>query len=139
VTAGTQTLAEAQQELADALATLEQVIDGLQVHGFLNPNPTPPSIDVYPGDPFQTGAGFGVGSAQVFFTVRARVTTADSEAGQRLLLRLLDTHDPASVEAALEDVATVVQEGVTGFREYLEDTAENGRLLGCEWRVSLFL
>ena len=94
---------------------------------------------MYPGDPFQTGAGFGVGEVQLFFTVRGRVSTADQEAGQKLLLRLLDPNDPASVEAALEDVAVVVPEGVSGFREYLEETATNGRLLGCEWRVTTFL
>jgi hypothetical protein len=56
-----------------------------------------------------------------------------------LLLRLLDPNDAASVEAAVDDVATVVPEGVSGFREYLEEQVSNGRLLGCEWRVSLFL
>ncbi len=114
-------------------------IEGIQILPYLNANPTPPSVDVYPGDPFQTGAGFGVGESQVFFTVRARVTTADSESGQRLLLRMLDPGDVASVEAALEDVASVVNDGVSGFREYLEDTQANGRLLGCEWRVTAFL
>lgn len=131
-------------ELMVAITTrLEDVlageIEGIQIVPFLNVNPTPPSVDVYPGDPFQTGAGFGVGESQVFFTIRARVTTADSESGQNLLLRMLDPGDVASVEAALEDVATVVPEGVSGFREYLQDTATDGRLLGCEWRVSTFL
>jgi hypothetical protein len=133
------TLAELQAAIANALRPLEAEIDGLQVHGFLNPNPTPPSLDVYPGDPFQTGAGFGVSESQVFFTVRARVSTADPEHGQQQLLRMLDPQDTASVEAALDDVATVVPEGVSGFREYLEEASTDGRLLGCEWRVSAFL
>lgn len=132
-------LTEVFEELADALGTISDEIPGLQVYPFLNSNPTPPSLDIYPGDPFQTGAGYGVGSTQVFFTVRARVSTADQEAGTRLLLRLLDPNDSASVEAAVADLATVVPDGVSGFREYLEDAAQNGRLLGCEWRVSLFL
>jgi len=135
----TMSLAEAQAAIADSLQPLTAAIEGLQVYGFMNTNPTPPSLDVFPGDPFQTGAGFGVGSTQVWFTVRARVSTADQEAGQKLLLRLLDTHDPASVEAALAETGVVSPEGVSGFREYLEDTATDGRLLGCEWRVSLFL
>lgn len=133
------TVAQAMQDLAGALALIEGEIEGLQVVPFLNPNPTPPALDLYPGDPFQTGAGFGVGNSQAFFTIRARVSTADPEAGQRLLLRMLDPEDPASVEVAIEDVATVAPEGVSGFREYLEEAAGNGRLLGCEWRVSLFL
>lgn len=133
------TTAEAWDAVAAALLPLAEVVEDLQVlgRGMLNPNPTPPSLDVYPGDPFQTGAGMGVGASRVFFTIRARVGTADSEAGQRLLLRLLDPLDPASVEAAVQDVAVVVAEGVSGFREY--DAGEGARLLGAEWRVSLFL
>jgi hypothetical protein len=126
------------QALAAALDPITLEIPGLQITPYLNPNPTPPCLDVYPGDPFQTGAGFGVGQSQLYFTIRGRISTADSEAGQQLLLRLLDPTDAASVEAAIEDVATVVPDGVSGFREYLEDQAANGRLLGCEWRVSTF-
>jgi hypothetical protein len=132
-------LSAAMEALATALQPIADELPGLQVYAFLNSNPTPPSLDIYPGDPFQTGAGFGVGQQQVFFTVRARVGTADEEAGTRQLLRLMDPNDRASVEAALEDVAVVVPEGVSGFREYLADASSNGRLLGCEWRVTLFL
>jgi hypothetical protein len=133
------TLAETMEQIATALGTLASEVDGLQVYPYLNSNPTPPSLDVYPASPFQTGAGFGVGNSQVWFTVRARVATADQEAAMKLLLRLMDPNDPASVEAALEDTAVVSPEGVSEFREYIEDSATNGRLLGCEWRVSTFL
>ena len=133
------TLAETMEAIAEALGPVEAAIDGLQVYPYLNSNPTPPSIDIYPGAPFQTGAGFGVGQSQVWFTIRARVSTADQEAAMKLLLRLMDPNDAASVEAAIADTAAVTPEGVSEFREYLEDTASNGRLLGCEWRVSVFL
>jgi hypothetical protein len=133
------TLAQLQAAIATALEPLKAQIDGLQVYGYLNPNPTPPSLDVYPGDPFQTDSTFGAGHAQVFFTIRARVSTPDSEAGQKQLLRMLDPQDTASVEGALANTATVVPEGVSGFREYVEDSATNGRLLGCEWRVGAYL
>jgi|1186.fasta_scaffold35470_3 hypothetical protein len=126
-------------QIALSLQPIMDEIPGLQIYPYLNTNPSPPSLDIYPGDPFQTGASFGMGNSQVFFTIRARVTTADQEAGTLLLLRLLDPNDAASVEAAVDDVATVVPEGVSGFREYLEEQVSNGRLLGCEWRVSLFL
>ena len=132
-------LGEIIASLATALQTISDEVPGLQVYAGLNTNPTPPSIDVYPGSPFQTGAGFGTGSSECFFTVRARVSTADQQAGNQLLVRLMDPNDPASVEAAIDDLATVVPDGVSGFQEYLEDAAENGRLLGCEWRVSVFL
>jgi hypothetical protein len=132
-------LSGAMEAIAAALQPLSTEIEGLQVYAFLNSNPTPPSLDIYPGAPFQTGAGFGVGQSQVWFTIRARVSTADQEAGMRLLLRMMDPNDPASVEAAIANTATVTPEGVSEFREYLEDTSSNGRLLGCEWRVSTFL
>jgi hypothetical protein len=134
-------VADAQAAVYAALAPLAGVVDDLQVYGYLNANPTPPSIDVYPGDPFMDGAGFGSRDVRVYFTVRARVSTADQEAGQQLLLRLLDVGDEASVQVAIEDAdaGVVAPEGTTGFREYIDDTASNGRLLGCEWRVSTFL
>lgn len=136
------------EAIAADLQPLADVVEGLQVVPYLNPNPTPPSIDIYPGAPFQTDAGFiryDEDSGQVtpqrrlHFTIRARVSTADVESGQRLLLRMLDPTDPASVEAALVDSAVVESEGVSEFREYIEDTAENGRLLGAEWTVTTFL
>jgi len=132
------TLAELQTAIATALIPLQGEIDGLQVYGYLNANPTPPSLDVYPGEPFQTGAGFMAGNNKVFFTVRARVSTADQEAGQKLLLRMLDPGDPACVEIALDDIVSIAPEGVSGFREYLEEASTDGRLLGCEWRVQTF-
>ena len=139
MSAATWTLAEAQAAIVDSLQPLTVIVEGLQVYGFMNTNPTPPSLDVYPVYPFQTGAAFGVANPQVFFTVRGRVSTVDTEAGQQLLLRMLDPQDPASVEAALQDVVSVTPDGVSGFREYVDDAATNGRLLGCEWRVTCFL
>lgn len=135
----TRSLWEIAEAIAAALDPLTVEIPGLQVVPYLNSNPTPPSIDIYPGAPFQTGAGFGVGQSETWWTIRARVTTADQEAGYRLLLRLLDPNDVVSVEAAIADTATVTPEGVSEFREYVDDPAGNGRLLGCEWRVSVFL
>ena len=52
---------------------------------------------------------------------------------------MMDPNDAASVEAAIADTAAVTPDGVSEFREYMEDSATNGRLLGCEWRVSVFL
>ena len=135
----TQSLIDVMEAIAEALQPLRDEVDGLQIYPYMNSNPTPPSLDIYPGAPFQTGAGFGVGQSQVWFAIRARVSTADQESGMKLLLRLMDPNDPASVEAAIEDTAAVSPEGVSEFREYIEDSATNGRLLGCEWRVTTFL
>ena len=52
------------EEIMDALAaqldtTLTAVIPDLQVDGKLVPNPTPPCIDIYPGDPFFEPIAYG--------------------------------------------------------------------------------
>jgi len=139
------TLVEIVEALTEALQPITAEIDGLQLYPFFNANPTPPSIDIYPGDPFQSGSGFGP-DQELFFTVRARTTTADHESGQRCLLRLLDRNDPASVQDALEadqslggtvQTVAVPDEGVSGYTEYLDDVSSNGRLLGCQWRVQV--
>lgn len=139
-------LIEIAEALAAALEPIRTDVPDLQVYPYWLQNATPPSIDIYPGDPFQDGAGFGVGHNTVFFTVRARAATGDQDAGQQELLRLLDPNEPTSVENALTadqtlggvvDSVAVTADGVSGYREYVEDTAVNGRLLGCEWRVQV--
>jgi hypothetical protein len=132
------TLLEAVQEMTAALEPLTVEIPGLQIYAYWNQHPTPPSIDIYPAEPFQEGAAYGVGDKRVYWTVRARVSLADQEAGTKLLLRFLDTQDPASIEAALSDVAVIGNDGlVSGFRTYT-DTADTD-LLGSEWRVEMFV
>jgi hypothetical protein len=127
------------EEIADALRPLSAEIPDLQVYPYWNDNPSPPALDVYPATPFQLGAAFGMGASQVYFVVRARVNMNDPESAQLLLLRMLDPHDPASVEAALIDVAVIPNDReVGGFRQYGDDTAE-ARMLGCDWTVSTFL
>lgn len=127
-------LLEVWQEIAASLEPIKTEVADLQVYGWRNQNPTPPSLDVYPGDPFQVGAGFGVHEKQVYFTVRARVSTADQDT-QQLMGRFLDPTDAASVEAAVAEAGAVVANDgyVTGFRD------DTDGLLACEWRVSVFL
>ena len=127
--------------IADALRPIASVIPDLQVYGYWNDNPSPPALDVYPSTPFQVGSGFGVGEVQVLLTVRARVSMADPESAQLLLLRMLDPNDPASVEAALVTAGAAgigSDGGVNGFRQYADDIGDE-RLIGCEWLVTTFL
>lgn len=131
-------LPDAVQEMVAALSPVADAIPGLQVYGYGTGSPTPPAIDIYPATPFQQGAGFGVGEKQVFWTVRARVNAADPQAAFELLLRLLDTEDEASVEAALADVAQVPNDGeVSGFTVFTDDRA--GDIIGAIWRVAMFV
>lgn len=131
--------------MAEALAPLKATIPDLQVTPFLQANPTPPSVDIYPADLFQAGSGFR-DDMDTFWTVRARTSTADHEAGQRALLNMLDRAAPESVEQALTSDQTlgglvqstaVAEEGVSGYRVYLEDPQGNASLIGCEWRVEV--
>jgi len=140
------TLVEIAEGLAAALQPVKDVIDDLQVYPYWLLNPTPPAIDIYPGDPFQDGTGFDPAKKALFWTVRARVTTADQDNSQINLLSMLDPVLATSVEQALiadptlgglVDDVTVVNEFPTGYREYVADTAVNGRLLGAEWRVEV--
>ena len=134
------TVTQTPQQLAAALAPLATQIPGLQIYaGFLQ-NPSPPCIDMYPGEPFQEGAGFGTRDKRTYWTVRARVQTTDMDAANQTLLRFLDPSDTASVEAALavNQLATVDsnQGTVSGFRKYADDNGTD--MVGCEWRVGVW-
>lgn len=124
--------------------TATPIIDNLQVDGRLIPSPTPPAIDIYPADPFQEPVSYGV-TNEMFFTVRARVTTADNEAGQDLLLSLMDPDAATSLVGAVlasrtlggavERVGNV--DGPSAFGLF-GDPSGSGNLLGCTWRVRVF-
>lgn len=135
------TLQEAVNAMAAALAPLAGEIDGLQITPYWNPNPSPPSIDLYPDAPFQTGAGFGVGQKLVRWVVRARVSTADLQAATATLLRLMDPADAASVEAALAagDTAVLGNDGtISGFTQFADDPGRE--ILGVTWNgMEMFL
>jgi hypothetical protein len=127
-----------QEELC---GTANPVIEGLQVEDRLHPNPTPPAIDIYPSTPFSEVVAYGA-RRQYWFTVRARVSTADNEGGQDMLLAMMDADEAESVETAIRSVKTYAGaqlgdvEGPTEFGVFL-DVGGNGNLLGCTWRVAL--
>lgn len=134
--------------LEDAYATVD-IGSGItiQVVGRLNPNPSPPSIDIYPGHPStddNEGGGFSDNHGGLIFTVRARVSTADSEAGQDFLLALMDAQDELNVATALTTlggplddlVSSIKVEGPSGYTQYV-DPGGKGSLLGCDWKVTV--
>jgi hypothetical protein len=137
-------------EVMDAIAAQLETellgeVDGVQVVPRFAYNPTPPCVDVYPADPFLYQAAFGAHEA--VFIVRARVAYVDSQAGQELLLDLLDPSSSMSLRAALETDPTfggVVDSSgpeeaaplSSGLLEY--DYGET-RLLGAEWRLRVEL
>jgi hypothetical protein len=106
-------------------------------------NPSPPTIDIYTADLASEQSAFGFASRDSYLTIRARVTMADEDAGQDLLLDLSDTEGQASILAAVASDptlggtasdASVVEQ--SGFRIY-EDVPGGGGYLGCEWRLQV--
>lgn len=119
--------------------TVEQVV------GRLNPNPTPPSIDIYPGDPFRESeqAAFGDVNGALIFTVRARVAAPDNPAAQDVLLNMMDDESDECVAFALMDdqtlnglASSVKVDGPSGYVSFVDSGGE-GALLGCTWRVTV--
>jgi hypothetical protein len=121
---------------------------GVQVIATRTFNPTVPTIDIYPPDDSipepEDALGFGqiVGEETIVWAVRARVNTADYEAGQLLLLEFADPASSYCVAAALEDeptlngyVSSVNVGSPTGHRFYSD--AGEGPHLGIQWRVEV--
>lgn len=149
-TPATVSVSDVMVAIADQLtAELSPVVEGIQIDPKQVRTPTPPCIDIYPGDPFLVPTSFGLTGAEAIYTVRARVTTADQQDGQELLLRFMDPATPESIWAALitdptfgstVDHSTV--ETVSGFIPY-DVTGPgggySGSLLAAEWRVKVEL
>src|SRR3954451_2654751 len=138
----TVTLAAVAQAVADSLADVRDVLGLQQVEPRLITNPTPPCIDIYPADPFQDNLGFGL-EGQLFWTVRARVSTSDQDGGQDLLLSMLERDGATSIRAALAadpsfggSVDSSDVQAVSGFIQYVDPGAA-GSLLGAEWRLTV--
>ena len=124
--------------------TADALIENLQVESRLVFNPTPPVVDIYPADPFQDALAFGKGNNELFLTVRARVTTADHEAGQDLLLQMMDPEADTSMAQAIladRDLGGTVERlnisaGPTSFGVFPAAPGTTGEnLLGCTWTV----
>jgi hypothetical protein len=127
------TLEEKRAQIEAALEPLTAAIPELQVTGYYQANPSPPSVDLYPAEPSQEAAGFAE-PTRTFWTVRARVQIGDDLAAQQVLIKLLEPE--TGVQAALAGANLSVAEW-SGYREYPYEL--DGRLLGCEWRVDTFL
>lgn len=121
---------------------LAPIVDGLQVVPRRDFAPTPPCIDVYPGDPFGEQIAFATAERELLFTIRARVTAADNDAGQDELLGLMDRNGGSLIGAVAADptlgdvVDYALAEGPSGFTLYQDVGGSNTPvLLGCEWRL----
>lgn len=141
----TQILGALASQLQTTLAgTADPAIDGLQVNPRLVWNATPPAIDMYPADPFQSGIAFGVGNNEIRFIVRAMVNTPDQDSSQDLLLLMMSPHGPASVATAIMSDTTLggtiedilIIDSPSDFGVFADPG--NGRsFLGCTWTVEV--
>lgn len=138
------TLATIMDALAAQLQSQLAGIPELQVDGRLIPSPTTPALDIYPGDPFMEPLAMRKGNNLFFLTVRARVSTADNEAGQDLLLSMMDMTGSTSVAQAILSSKTIggvvsnvsITEGPSAYGVFQDTGAQDTRnLLGCTWTV----
>lgn len=138
----TATLAEIMDALADLIR--DEITNATDVDLQIEPravfSPSPPTIDMYPSDPSEDAAyaGFGEFDGAFLLTVRARVSTADQDAGEDLLLAFMDDGDLSISEAILTDpllggIARVAPLGRTGYRDFPIPGTDNGAYLGCLW------
>lgn len=129
-------------------AQIRTSLDGngidMQIASRMILSPTPPTIDIYPTDPSddQTLAAFNetYEYGGELLTVRARVSTADTDTGEELLLAFMDDEDPLSISEALSVDPTLNGLGRltirsrSGYRDFpLLD--REGTLLGCLWQL----
>lgn len=136
-------------EIMDEMAAqIAAVIDPLvefevQTIGRMVINPTPPTIDLYPGDFAREmdSAAFDDTFGGYLFTVRARVSMVDQDSGQEFLLRLMDDTDELNLaEALLVDpslgglAASMDAREPSGYREYmLPSTDPRGSFMGFQF------
>lgn len=131
--------------LAEQIRNVTEQIEGIDVQverGYLL-NPTPPSVDIYWDEPARDPdtAAFDDISGAYLFTVRARVGTADTDAGQDLLWAFADDTDDLCLAAAILDEPTlgglagsIDVRGFTGIRAF-EQVSGEGWYLGFQFAV----
>lgn len=137
-------MAQLMDEIADQIrGTLDNVTDvQVQVEGRMVLSPSVPCIDLYLTDPSddQELAAFGDLVGGELLTVRARVSSADTDAGQDLLLAFMDDDDPLSILNSISDptlnglAATIAFRSRSGFRDF-PDLSGEGSWLGCLWNL----
>jgi hypothetical protein len=132
--------------VAAQLGQLTSQIPELQVTSQLNDNPTPPAVDLYPAEPFQDQTDFGPLIRAALWIVRARVTKADQDSGQTLLLQMMDPTSPLSVTAALASnpgfggaCQDSTVEGPLNWGTYGDPGGQGTELMGCQWRLRTIL
>ena len=131
-------------ELREAItANLNAHLTDIQATAYMLSNPTPPTIQVYPGGPagdLEYDLAMARGLDQWMFTVQAFVGVTGDIAAQKRLDVYIASSGPQSVKAAIESDPTLGGLGSCrvqrcgGYRTY---TLETGSYLGAEWYVQV--
>lgn len=120
--------------------TLTSVSFPVQVERGMVLNPSPPTVDIYVTDPARdfTTSAFGDVAGAYQITVRARVLTADNDAGQDLLISFMDDEDALCLPLAVftdptlnGNAASLDLVSVSGHRAY--ETPDGSAHLGAQW------
>lgn len=113
--------------------------------GLFEINPTPPTLDVLPDEPFQDQERFGVVSDVTFWLLRVRSNAPDNRAAQAVMLKLMDPRAATSLQAAaMSDrtlggrVTDTLVTGASGYGFY-PDPQGQGSYLGCMWKARIVL
>jgi hypothetical protein len=130
------------EEMADAIrAGVEAEDETIQVEPRYVLEPTPLTVDIYPGDPAQDldAAGMGELVGAYTITVRARINTPDFAASYDKLVALMDHGSAVYLPLFLEDdptlngyAADLDCRAPSGLRAY-EHPSGQGAYLGFEF------
>lgn len=136
-------------EIREALATNLRAIKGCQVNAYELGNPTPPTLEVAPGDPLiEYDLAFNRGGDRYMLLVRGVVALGSDIGAQKKLDQYLAPDGPLSVKAAVEaELATTGANTLGGlvascrviscgnYRPYASEG--KGVMLGAEWTVEV--
>lgn len=129
-------------EIRAGLAENLRSIQGIQVSPWLLSNPTPPAIEIQPGE-IDWDRAMQRGLDELTLTIRAFVAISTDIGAQHRLDELLAPSGPSSVKAAAESDRTLgglVDDlrvtRCTGYRLFTRDGGVS--VLGAEWTVQIF-
>jgi hypothetical protein len=121
-------------------ANLERIL-GVQVSPYMLANPTPPAIQVVPGE-VEYDLAMGRGLDQLILNVQAFVALGSDIGAQQQLDEFLDGTGAKSVKQAVESDKTLGGSAAsarvtrsTGYRAVLRDSG--GPVLMAEWEVEV--
>lgn len=131
-------LADLMGAMADTIRdTLSTSDFPVQVEPKMIFNPTPLSVDIYPGFVARDTetAGMGELAGAYVFTVRARINKDDTDATQEVLFAMLDDEDPLCLAAALMADPTLGGAAADVFVSESSGLFEFDPYVGVTWSV----